>query len=234
MKSFHEWKLVREQSIQNELPAGYDPFTTMQQKAGDVAYFGVHDLSKFYRSNKVLPQLNDNEIQSKSGEVVTADPVKQTISVAVTKAPYHFGYHKLENKESRSNRKLDDLGRMLVTLPVAHLQDITHMFPGTSPGRVWLVIDGNTKYQQNLMQAVRRSEIQKAHGTPAPVQSNMAPAQVQQTPARTDGYVPRYQMQGREVTPIPLQTANFDPSILSYDRFWKTHNDCKRYDYFAG
>ena len=155
--NFLEWVQYREEQA--------DPFITLQQKAGDVAYFGVHDLAKFYKANKSLPTLGMDQIQLKTGQVVDADPVNQTITVATQQAPYHYGYRKLDGS---AKKKTDEQGQNLVTIPVTSLQNVSHMFDQQPEGAIWLVVDGNTKYQQGLMRAIRKEEFQKAHASQQP------------------------------------------------------------------
>lgn len=250
--SFVKWMQLKETNEAETLPPGYNPFVTLQQKAGDIAYFGVHDLSKYYKQNGRLPDLDPGMLQMKAGEVVNADPIEQTITIATNRAPFHYGYHKLEDEKARTNRKTDDQGRMMVKIPVTHLQNISHMMNGVEDGNIWLVVDGNTKYQQGLMKEIRRKEIERAHGgqpqqpqsmgfdqpnsnqqpqmppAPAPMPGNnaptMPPSDDEQKPMK-----PMWKMQGREV--VPLQVAHYVPTITSYDRHWKRYVDSKHYEY---
>jgi hypothetical protein len=160
--SFVRWMQLREQEEGNNIPPGFDPFTTLLQKAGDIAYFGVHDLHKFHKKHGSLPNLELDQIETKSGHIVNADPVNQTITVATKRAPYHYGYHKLEDDKAKAKRKTDAEGNVLVTIPTSHLQNVSHMFGDGSDQTVWLVVDGGTKYQQGLMKEIRRQEVQKA------------------------------------------------------------------------
>ena len=243
--SFAKWRQFKEESEVNNLPAGYDPFTTLRQKQGDIAYFGVHDLSNFYRQNGQLPNIDDQQILPKSGEIVNADPINQTITVATFRSPFHYGYHKIENEKAKQKRKVDDQGRILVTLPVTHLQDISHMVSGAQANSIWLVVDNNTKYQQDLMKEIRRKEIERSHAQQMPANNQQMPNQqlppqggyddmsmaAQHTQPQTDQQtVNKYKMVGRQVMPN-LQVAHYDPSILSNDRYWKRYTECKYYGY---
>ncbi len=174
--SFTEWVQSKENPIEEavQLPRNMrqDPFLSMQQHAGDFVYFGVHDLARFYRENGYLPNLQMQKIVNKVGQIVDADPVEQTVTIATSRDPYHFGYKRMEDTATRQKRKQKGETTAKVTVPVAHLQNINHMLAGAPVTQtLWLVVDGNTPYQQNIMREIRKKE----HARTQPMQPNQTP-----------------------------------------------------------
>ncbi len=157
--NFTEW--VQLKKINEECD---DPFIHLPQQQGDFVYFGVHDLARQYKENGTLNKLNIDYLMKKIGQCVNADHVEQTVKVYCEKDPFHFGYHKLEDSKARKDRKSkmdDDIHE--VDLPVSSLQNITHMFNKEELGKhkIWLVIDGQAKFQKDLMKEIRKKEISK-------------------------------------------------------------------------
>lgn len=236
--NFLEW-LEDRRSLVNEENGAEDPFMSIPQKQGDFAYFGVHDLAKYYKQTGQLPgELDPQMIMSKMGQIVDADPVNMSVTIYSEQDPFHFGYRKLENRTQRSKRK-KKMERMedktvQVNLPTAYLQDITHMMgggAGLNGHRLWLVVDARTQFQQALMREIRKKEAQKSQGLNPPVPPMDSPDQTQ------------YSMTNREVFPtqqgdnpfddIPnLDVAHHDLSFMSPDRLWKRHTDIKIYEYY--
>ncbi len=248
---FSKWLCIRE-SLVNEYDLNgsqVDPFITLHQKSGDLVYFGIHDLAKSYRENNVLPELNQQEIADKLGQIVDADPVDQTVTVQTHQAPWHYGYKKLEDKRTRDKRKQmsqDPSEQAQVKIPVKSLMPITHMMKG-SQSNLWLVIDASTKYQEGLIREIRKKEFERAQGIPQQVANTPMNQPVNQQHVAVDQNTKdRFLMQGRnimhnpqfkpEMPMMPMNINNefegFDPTILSYDRYWKIHNDTKKYRYY--
>lgn len=203
--SFSEWKILKEQD-----ESKCDPFVTLQQKQGDVVYFGIHDLSKAYKKYGALPKLNLSDIQQKQGEIIDADPVDQAVKVAVEKAPYHYGYRKLEGEKEKMRRYMRDDGKMEVKIQVSNLQEISHLV-GDGNSTVWLVIDGNTKYQKDLMREIRRKEVERANS-----QKDMEDFSVTE-PEEDIEY---------------MHVAHFNPSLVGKNGGWKYFTENRRYDYY--
>ena len=237
--SFMSW--MEKRSKLKEHTGQLDPFVTMQQEAGDFVYFGIHDLSRMYKQTGQLPDLNQQEISDKLGKIVDADPVNQTVSVETLQAPYKYGYKKLEGKQAQNKRKQDVPGAPAqVTIPVNSLMPITHMISTGSPVNLWLVVDSNTKYQAGLVKAIRKKEFEKSHGMEMPEPTGYNPV----TPDAQQQFL----SQGRHIisnpqyksTPTQMPVTdeedyhleNFDSSILSYDRYWKYHDDHRKYRYY--
>lgn len=205
-----------------------DPFVTLHQKRGDYVYFGVHDLSKYYRDNGGLPNLNIQQAWPKMGQVVDADPIDQTVTVLSDKAPFHYGYKKLEDKSVREKRRARGETNATVKLPVNNLIPITHMFTGLgSNENVWLVIDGNTQYQQDLMREIRRREVERAHAPPqSPYQFRMQNRQI--TPFEQP---PQHDQQPQE--PQWSDDDLLDLQSVRYDMHWRQPiTDARRFKYY--
>jgi hypothetical protein len=262
--SFSRWRILRENANDptKQLPVGYNPFTSLLQQQGDPVYFGVHDLSKFYRGNGTLPKLDIGQISPKSGVVVNADPIDQLITVAVKHKPYDLGYHKLEGqKKSNVN---PESGMYEIQIPVKSLEKVTHLFgDGEESRSIWLVVDGNTKYQNNLMRAIRKKEIEKSHMSQplsqmsqqvamAPMAQQMGIAQ-NTDPSMEQNPMPDQQgMQNPMPQDLPPDGSGPNPKfslvgrhvvpqaplqnahhdITSYDWYWKYHGDQRAYEYY--
>lgn len=159
IRSFSEWCNAKRINEAN------DSFVDVPQKKGDFVYFGIHDLSKQYREEQQLPKINPDNLMKKIGQCVNADGVDRTITVYCEKDPFHFGYHKLEDAESRKKRhsKMEDSTHEL-TLPISSLIDITHLLEDNydiGENKIWLVIDSKSKFQQDLIKEIRKKEISK-------------------------------------------------------------------------
>ena len=241
--NFKKWRLLKESIVENN---GYDPFTNLHQKQGDIVYFGIHDISKYYNQNGNLPDIDLGQVSGKSGQIVNANPIEQTVTVATQKPPFSYGYHKIESDKNKQNRKVDQNGMILITLTVAHLQDISNIVIGSQGKRIWLVVDSNTKYQQNIIKEIRKKEIEKSHMQQPAIQqqqpaiqqpqNNINQFQQQQNNInqfqQPQPQTPNFKMIGREVVPMQaMQNSHYDPTILSNDRYWKMHSDCQYYSY---
>lgn len=208
---FTEWMKARRLV---EDSGGEDPFISLQQKQGDFVYFGVHDLARQYKETGSLPKLDVDTLMKKIGQCVDADHVEQTVKVYCEQDPFHFGYHKLETADDRKKRrsKMED-GTHEVDLPVSSLQDITHMFGGkeeVGEHKIWLVIDGQSKFQQNLMREIRKKEVGKRK-------------EAEENDSRID-------MEEEDDGSLPIH----DESCRQFtnNRQFKRHYDVKRYEYY--
>lgn len=210
LNGFQKWVALREYAEGDALPAGYDPFTTIPQKQGDAIYFGLHDLSRSHRETGSLPNLTMAQIGSKMGEITNADPIDQSITVSVDKAPFHYGYRKLESPKDKSRRFMDAEGKMSIKIPIGSLQNISHLM-GDGDKSIWLVVDGNAKYQQGLMKEIRRKEVEKAA-------SNAA--------TRLYGHPALPQ------APEPEEEYSLDLAHTKPVSNWKHHTDTRQYGYY--
>lgn len=202
-----------------------DPFTTLQQEKGDIVYFGIHDLARQYKQNGSLPVLNMNKIEDKKGVITDADPIDQVVDVAVSKAPFHYGYRKLENDKDKSKRFMRDDGQMEVKISVSNLQDISHLVEDLE-GKVWLVIDGNTTYQKGLMREIRRKEVERAHASEEPSHPK--------TRHYDDYEGEEFSVDEPEDDDVDyMYVAHFDPNITSKGFGWKHFNETRNYKKFC-
>jgi hypothetical protein len=207
---FFNWKQTKENI---HLETSNNIFTSLPHNKGDLVYFGIHDLSKGYRANGQLPTLSLFDIFDKKGEITNVDPIRQTISLSTDKPPFNYGYRKLETDKTK--RFMRDDGKIEIKIPAYNLQNITHiMEDDTIP--VWLVIDGNTNYQKELMKAIRRNEIKRIEKENLPQQP-----------------VTRHydQFDGDElcIENTDNSLCSFDPSITSKTRVWKQFQKTARY-----
>ena len=220
---FTEWMKAR-RLVENSSES--DPFISLQQKQGDFVYFGVHDLARQYKESGSLPKLDVDTLMKKIGQCVDADHVEQTVKVYCEQDPFHFGYHKLETPDARKKRrsKMDD-DTHEVDLPVSSLQDITHMLADKGQlgdHKIWLVIDGHSKFQQNLMREIRKKEVSKRN-EPGVDFDNDDP--------QFDMDEPEDEDQKSDDTEY-MDLAHYDPSFTSHNRQFKRHYDVKIYDYY--
>jgi hypothetical protein len=213
---FSTWKTAKNNIIVENLN---NTFVNLPHKKGDLAYFGIHDLSRRYRENGCLPSLSLFDIFDKKGEIVDLDPVNQTIILSLDKPPFNYGYRKIESERDKERRYMRDDGKIELKIPIYNLQNITHiMDDDTIP--IWLVIDGNTNYQKELIKAIRRKER---------VKSELENLPQPPTTRHYDGF------EGDELCieePEELQVAHFDPSILSKTRVWKQFKENNHYRYY--
>lgn len=179
--SFLEWVKIKEARLVGGTEAVSNPFLYLDQKQGDFVYFGVHDLAKFYKSNGFLPSTLDiATVLPKTGRIEDANSINRTISVLTDKDPFKFGYKKLETRDQREKRKTKNVDT--INLSANHLVDITSML-GTgaelSGQKLWLVVDGNTPFQQKIMQQIRKKEAErKTQVDPTPKSYDVNPDQV--------------------------------------------------------
>lgn len=236
--SFLAWIYERKLNLKENINY-MDPFIMLDQKAGDFVYFGVHDLAKSYKLNGFLPDLDLQEMSAKLGQIVDADPVNQTVSIQTHRSPWYYGYKKLEDQRTRDKRK-NAAEPASVKVPVKSLIDINHLMTGTQLGHnLWLVIDTTSKYQDNLMREIRKKEFERANTTQIPRPITHDPVnQASQNQFLVQGrHIVSNPQHAKSVPTLPqddlsLDFANFDPTILSYGRCWKTHSDTKRYQYY--
>ncbi len=243
--NFSKWMALREQSENTSS----DPFTTLQQKQGDIVYFGVHDLAKQYKQSNSLPMMSMDTIGEKKGEITDADPVDQVVSVAVTKAPFHYGYRKLEGKKEKMRRYMREDGQMEVQISVSNLIDISHLV-SDSNSKVWLVIDGNTSYQKNLMREIRKKEVDRANNSPV-IDYDDDQDEPQDDQDNSPSHPPTRHYDDYEGEEFSLEDdedeedkkeddddkdymhlAHFDPTMTSKSRGWKHFNETHRYSYY--
>lgn len=191
-----------------------DSIAKVSQKEGEIVYFGIHDLSKYYREHKKLPELDLYDIFEKKGEIVKIDPIKHEAIIEVKKTPFQYGYRKLEYKNKNQNIE--------IKLPLHYLQDITHLTDGDIV--VYLVIDGNTKYQKKLINAIRKNEIIKSKFKDLPKTRHYDNYE------GGEYYINDDEEENEEHE--EMHVAHFDPGILSKGHNWKMFTETKRYDYF--
>jgi hypothetical protein len=203
--SFLKWSCLKESA---------DAFTSLDQKQGDIVYFGVHDLSKKYKQDGKLPEINLNDISGKKGEIIDADPIDQVVKVSVSKAPFHYGYRKLENEKDKMKRFMNADGQMEVKISVDNLKDISHLVNSDGP-KIWLVIDGNTTYQKNLMREIRRKEMEKSNNEP--------------TSPATRHYDNDDDLSIEEPEVDYMHVAHFNPTITGKGYGMKYFNENKHY-----
>ena len=222
LANFNRWieqKRLLQEAIDN-------PLLDMKQEEGDKVYFGIHDLDRYYKVHNGIPSLEYADIMDKAGEITEVDPVESNVLVSVSKDPFHFGYHNLENKSQRDRRKKRGEN---VKLPASSLIDISHLIDGEH--KVWLVVDSKTKYQSGLMKQIRRKEMRSYMDKEAGEVKYMLDDE--DNPLDL-GIEVGYKMSNREVEPY-YQFNNkplFDPSIQKTESSWKYHSDTKKYDYY--
>lgn len=224
--NFSEWCKVRR--LYKESEDGHDPFLHSQQKQGDFVYFGVHEISKSYREKGSLPTLDADTVMKKAGQIVDNDHVNQTVKVYMPEDPFHYGYHKLETPDARKKRKkkLDDDGVHEISLPASTLQNITHMLDKTTSlgdNKLWLVIDGNTKFQQELMKEIRKKEVGKRSSVPQNRHYDDWKPSDEEEPEGDD----QIDVDDDEDT-FEIQDECYNP----FNRYFKRYSDVKRYGYY--
>lgn len=221
LSNFENWvankKLIQE-SINN-------PLLETPQKEGDKVYFGIHDLDRYYKIHNCIPPLEYTDIMNKCGEITEIDPVESRVLVDIEKDPFHFGYHNLENKSQRDKRK--KRGEHL-KINCSYLIDISHLIDGDN--KVWLVVDGKTKYQSELMKQIRKREMRSYMDK----ETSSAKYMADDSGSELDlGITSGYQMQNREIVPYYNFNQNiFDPRINKNESVWKYHLDTKKYCYY--
>lgn len=187
-----------------------------EPKAGDAVYFGLHDMA---RNNFTMGD-------DKRGEIVDVDPINEKIKVIMDQDPYKMGYRKLENSKSRERRKKmgkDD--KVELSIPIHHCKDVSGIAPDGS--KTWLIVDRNTKYQQNLNKKLNKfmqkdSELDYMNNDPDPqIDPSMMPAASMNAQPGID-----YQMINREVVPVPVNQSPLN--MIG----WKQHQDNRSYGYF--
>jgi hypothetical protein len=219
LDNFNGWieqKRLLQEAIDN-------PLLDMKQQEGDKVYFGIHDLDRYYKTHNGIPSLEFADIMDKTGDIKEVDPVERYVFVSVSKDPYNFGYHNLENKSQRDRRKKRGEN---VKLIASSLIDISHLIDGEHT--VWLVVDNKTKYQSGLMKQIRRKEMRSYMDKEADEIDYM----IDDTDNPLDlGFEVGYKMKNREVEPY-YQFNGFDPSVQKNESSWKYHIDTKKYDYY--
>lgn len=193
-----------------------DGLIKVPQREGDIVYFGIHDLSKYYRENQKLPYLELYDIFAKKGEILSIDTAKHEVVIAVDKSPFQFGYRKIDSNNKQKNNKIE------IKIPLHYLQDITHLTDGDL--KIYLVIDGNTKYQKKLIDAIRRKEIKKSKQKPSPKTRHYDDNEGEDFCVDDD--------EDEELSREEMHVAHFNPSILSKSHSWKIFNETKSYKYF--
>ena len=217
MNNFNNW-VLKKQLLQNE---NHSPLLDTKQQVGDRVYFGIHDLNRYYKTHNCVPPLDFADIMDKTGEITDIDPVEDTVSASVSKAPYHLGYHSLENKNQREKR-----GKNHIQLPISALLDFSDFVDSTH--KVWLVVDHNTKYQSGLLKQIRKKEM-RAYMDRETQATNF---ELDDTDNPLDlGIEVGFRQKNREVEPFYCFKSSYDPSIQS-NQGWKSHGDFKKYDYF--
>lgn len=189
------------------------------QKKGDVVYFGIHDLSKYYRHNNSLPKLSLYDVFEKKGEIIEVNPSKHEVTISMDKTPFQFGYRKIESDKEKNKRFMSKENKIQIKIPIHYLQDITSLTEDDVP--VYLVIDGNTKYQKNLINAIRRREEKRNQEKDLP-----------KTRHYDDYEGNDFTIEDEEEDKEEMYVAHFDPSILSKSRNWKMFTETKRYRYY--
>lgn len=191
-------------------------------KIGDIVYFGIHDLARIYRDTGSLPTLKLFDVFEKKGEITKVDPVGQTVSLVLQKTPFYFGYRKLDSELCGTKKYLKKDDKLEIKLPISNLECMTSiMEDDTIP--VFLVIDGNTKYQKRLMRALRNKELDRIKKLNIP-----------------DLPVTRHydNFEGENLSFDDVDDLNenitegFDPSLISKSRKWKYFNSNKNYKYY--
>lgn len=147
-KYISNWPNIKEKFDKNTV----DFCADMAQNKGDVVYFGIHDLSKKYRDQGFLEKLNLFNVFNKKGNIIDLNKINQTITIKLEKSPFEYGYRKL-SKFLKNNK---------IVVPASDLIDITYMIEDEIIP-VYLLIDGSTKYQKNLIKAIRRKELEKSN-----------------------------------------------------------------------
>jgi len=220
LADFNRW--INEKKLLRE--ATDNPLLDMTQQEGDKVYFGIHDLDRYYKTHGGIPSLEFADIMNKCGEITETDPVESDVFVSVPKDPFHFGYHALENKSQRDRRKKRGDN---VKIPASSLIDISHLIDGEH--KVWLVVDGKTKYQSGLMKQIRKKEM-KSYMDKEIANTNFV-LDDEDNPLDL-GIEVGYKFMNREVEPFYQFTSSFDPSIQKHESSWKYHLDNKKYDYY--
>jgi hypothetical protein len=230
-KNFSNWKDLRENTnVQNK---SLDIFTKIPQEKGDIVYFGIHDLSKYYRENKKLPDLNLYDIFEKKGEIIDVDPANQQVKISMNKTPFQYGYRKLENEKDKMRRYMRADDKIEIKIPTSSLQDISHLIDAEGLP-VYLVIDGNTKYQKSLIQAIRKGEIKKANQPKSPSTRHYDKYDggdftlEDEDDDKYDSSDFTLEDDDKEETHV----AHFDPSISSKSRNWRMFTETRRYEYY--
>ena len=203
-----------------------NPLLDMSQEEGEIVYFGIHDLDRYYKAHNCIPPIDFSDIMDKTGEITEVDPIESEVHVKVEKDPFHFGYHGLENKAQRDKRKKRGGD---ITLPSSSLIDISHVIGGER--KVWLVVDSKTKYQAGLMKQIRRKEMiaymdKEASETEYMLDDTDDPFDIEMQD--------EYQLKNREIVPYYTfnQGTEFKPSINKNECCWKYYSESKRYNYY--
>jgi hypothetical protein len=192
-------------------------------KVGDIAYFGIHDLAKKYREIGHLPTLKLFDIFDKKGEIVKIDPISQTATLVLEKTPFYFGYRKLDSDLCATRKYLKKDNRLEIKLPISYLEAMTSIMEDDAIP-VFLVIDGNTKYQKNLMKALRNKELQRINK----MMANEPPATRHYDHLEGDNF------SFDDIDDLKEEQIkeNFDPGITSKSRKWKYFISRKKYNYY--
>lgn len=189
-------------------------FFEMPFSKGDIVYFGIHDLSKKYRENNCLPNLSLYDVFNKKGEISSLDPISQMLIVSLEESPFNLGYRRLNACQNYNSKKLQ------VKIPSSYLQNITHIMEDDSIN-VYLIIDGETKYQNKLLKYLRKREIDKLKNSD---HKQFATRHYDEFEG-DDFYLDDSEDFKNENTSY----FNYNPNLLSKQRGWKYFKDNKVY-----
>lgn len=126
----------------------YNLFSHLEQKVGDLVFFGIHILNKLARDGG---QLEDFDIQNYLTRIIEVDPIQGNIIVQPEKSPFSMGYrNKYLNQKTRTGQ---------VKIPKDYLEDVSFLLPEGSTQKLWVVIVkkyGQNHYQQNILKNLKR------------------------------------------------------------------------------
>jgi hypothetical protein len=216
-KNFNQWQKSKEIT---ESTSG--SFLDIPQKVGDIVYFGIHNLSKYYRENNKLPKIDLYEIFSKKGEISKIDPAGSSVTISMDCVPREYGYRKLENGSCNSRKYMSagSLSKFSIKVPISYLTDISHMLDGDIS--IFLIIDGETNYQKKLLKIIKNKEINKSKNkTFNPLTRNYDPYEGE-----------NLHIKDLDEKEEELHLCNFDPSFLSHSRGWSRFSKDKKYNYY--
>jgi hypothetical protein len=198
----------------------FNSFIDTSCKIGDLAYFGIHDLSKNYRENGFLPTLKLFDIFDKKGEISKIDPVGRTVTLILNKSPFYYGYRKLDSDLNGTKKYMFKNGKVELKIPISSLELMTSIMEDDSIP-VFLVIDGNTKYQKNLMRALRNKEIERVKN------KNI-------TPQPCTRHYDQFEGDNFSFDDVDeICTEGFNPCLTSKLHKWKYFTADKRYKYYT-
>ena len=220
--SFSNWKKLRESTCIHQ--ENVNVFAKVPQEKGDIVYFGIHDISRYYREHDKLPDLNLYDVFEKKGEIIEVDPVSEIVKISMNKTPFQYGYRRLENEKDKMRRYMIADDKIEITIPISNLQDISHLFEGNDVP-VYLVIDGNNKYQKSLIKEIRKNEVKKSNQIKMPFTRHYEKYDGGEFAIEDD----EEEKEEKE----EMHIAHFDPSIMSNSRGWKIFTESKVYKYYS-